>query len=552
MLCALIALLCALLAAESKCTSKCVTSKCTAKACFTLHTENATFENASANCNDNGGYLVTIRDTKDLKAVKSLLSSARKDPVGEKVWIGLKLSKGSCVLSDQRLHGFRWTSGAPNSSYTNWRKEPRSTCTEERCVSLSTSTDELKWSDGSCKERVRYMCVYYFKGMCEPLVLAGAGEVNYTLPFLKVPVKQDGRLAMLPHATFADISCAYGSESNTFLKCNERDGHFVWEKPGPFCTSSQRSCRNRNGGCSQRCIADSDAGVRCECNSDYYLGEDNVTCLLKDPCHKSPCSHKCASKGTGFECTCPEGFALSEDKVSCKDVDECIQGICNGHMCHNKQGGYACECRKGFKDVGGVCEDIDECAMSLCAHPAKCLNSQGSFSCSCSPGYKKYGDQCVDIDECQNRPCESICSNTQGSYTCSCGAGFRLAENGISCVPDRKRTITSHDFKTVSTKRLNQQPAVTTVTPALSSGTTGETHKSVRKDDSVVVPWVLVYALSSVIPLLLLITLTAVIAVHRWNRARKDAKKKSATADSYCWVSSGYPAHLETQRDRIY
>lgn len=547
MLCALIALLCALLTAER---ATCVTSKCTAKACFTLHTEKVTFDRARANCIDNGGYLITVRDENDLKAVKSLLALAGKLSLREKVWIGLKLSKGSCVLSDQGLHGFRWISGAQDSSYSNWGKEPRSTCTEERCVSLSTSTEELNWSDGSCKERALYMCVYYFRGMCKPLVLAGPGEVNYTLPFLKVPLKQAGGLAMLPHATFADISCAYDSDLNTLAKCDERDGHFVWEKPGPFCASAQRSCKNRNGGCDQLCF-DDDAGVRCECKKDYYLGEDKVTCFLKDSCSNSPCEHNCAVKPTGFQCTCLEGFELSEDKVSCKDVDECIQDICDGHICHNKQGGYECECKKGFRGVDGVCEDIDECTESVCAQHAKCFYFVGSFSCYCSPGFRRYGEQCLDIDECLNRPCEGICSNTDGSYTCSCGPDLRLAEDGISCVKDQTRATTSRDYEIILTKGLDQT-TISAITPRLTAETTAETHQSVRKDDSVVFSWVLVYALGSVIPLLLLIALTAVIAVHRWNRSRKDAKKKSGTADSYCWVSSEYTAQLETQRTRIY
>lgn len=547
MLCALVALLCALLSAER---ATCVTSMCTANACFTLHAENVTFEKAGANCNDNGGYLITVKDSNDLEAVKSLLALAGKLSLREKIWIGLKLSKGSCVLGDQRLHGFQWISGSQESFYSNWIKEPRSTCTEERCVSLSTSTEELKWRDGSCKERALYMCVYYFRGMCKPLVLAGPGEINYTLPFLKVPLKQDGGLAMLPYATFADISCANGGALNTLAKCHERDGHFVWEKSGPFCASSQRSCKIRNGGCDQLCF-DDDAEVRCECKKGYYLDEDKVTCLLKDACRNSRCEHKCALKPTGFQCTCLKGFELSENKISCKDVDECAQDICNGHICHNKQGGYECECKKGFRDVDGVCEDIDECVGSVCAHYAKCLNSEGSFSCYCSPGFKKYGEKCLDINECLNRPCEGMCSNTHGSYTCSCDPDFRLAENGISCVPDQKRTTTSRNYEIVLSKGLDQ-PAVTAITSHLSTDTTAETHQSVRKDDSVVVSWVLVYALSSVIPLLLLITLSAVIVVHRWNRSRKAAKKKNAAADSYCWVSSGYTTHLETQPDRIY
>ncbi|GAA6096573.1 complement component C1q receptor [Tachysurus ichikawai] len=544
MLCALLAVLCVLLATES---ALCAISKCTTNACFSLHTEKVEFQKAVANCYDNGGYLITVRDNNDLEVLKSLLRLAGKRSASEKVWIGLKLSKGSCVLSDEVLHGFRWISGAPDSSYSNWRKEPMSTCTEERCVSLSTSTKDLKWTDGSCKAHGHYICVYYFRGMCKPLLFAGPGEVNYTLPFLNVPIKQAGDLDMLPHATYAEITCAYDSDMKTSSVCEEKEAHFVWEKPGPFCASDLRDCKNRNGGCDQLCFEDK-TGMRCECKKDYYLGDDKVTCFLKDPCRNSPCEHKCTPNPIGFVCTCLDGFDLSEDSVSCGDVDECTQDICKGHICHNKQGGYECECKKGFKEVNGMCQDIDECAESVCAHRAKCLNSEGSFSCYCSPGFRKYEDQCVDVDECLSRPCEGICSNTDGSYTCSCSPGFRLAKNGISCVPDQTRARHSEILLTTRFDQLG----ITTVTPRLNTDTTAESHKSVRKDGSIVGSWILVYALSSIIPLVLLITLTVVIVIHRWNRSRKDAKKKSATADSYCWVSSGYTNHLEMQRNRIY
>ncbi|KAI5616704.1 complement component C1q receptor [Silurus asotus] len=545
MICALIAVLCALLAAERA--TSVTTTKCTSTACFTLYKQLETFERANAKCYENGGYVIAIRDNDDLEAVKSLLALDGYISVQGKVWIGLKLSKGNCVLSDETLHGFRWISGAPKSFYSNWRREPRSTCTEDRCVSLNTSTPDLKWSDRSCKERAHYICVYYFSGMCKPLLLAGPGEVYYSLPFLNGPLQQDGGLDMLPYATFAEISCASGVDGNTYTVCKRRDAHYFWENHGPFCASGKRSCDQRNGGCHQLCVDDDDGGVHCECKEDYYLGDDRVTCLLKDVCFGSPCDHQCVPNPLGFSCACENGFELSEDKVSCKDVDECTLDVCKGHICHNNRGGFECECKKGFVEVGGVCEDVDECAEQVCPPHTTCLNSEGSFSCDCSSGFRMNGELCVDVDECLNRPCEGLCRNTDGSYRCACGPGFILAENGIRCVPEQKHTTTSDYLDMISTRGLDQE-ADTTV----STETTAGPHQRVRKEGLVVGSWVLVYALCSIIPLLLLITLTAVIAVYRCNRSRKDSKKTSVTADSYCWVSSEYTAQLETQPNRIY
>ncbi|XP_062863758.1 complement component C1q receptor [Trichomycterus rosablanca] len=540
---AVLVVLCALFAADRV---KCAITMCSAKACFTLHTHMVPFEQANTSCYEKGGYLVTIKDDFKYGEVKSLLGAAGELSVGQRIWIGLKLSRGRCVLSEEKLHGFRWITGATDSSYSNWKKEPESTCTKERCVMI-TSSDELKWSDRSCKDRAYYMCMFYFKGMCKPLLLAGPGQVNYTLPFSEFTLGMG--FTMLPHATQAEINCASDQDgTNHYAMCKEKGDVFMWEPAGPFCASGQRTCNHKNGGCDQLCV-EMKGSVHCACKDGYGLGNDRVTCVPKDKCLDSLCEHACVSTPTGFACVCPNGFALSTNKRSCVDVDECSQDVCDGHICHNRPGSYECECKIGFNKVSGKCEDVDECEQSQCAQ--MCLNSQGSFFCYCLPGFKQHGRDCLDIDECLNRPCEGLCNNTIGSYTCFCNTNFHLADNGVSCVQDQSQEATTPDFKGSLTEALDQS-LTSTVGPRLSTNTTAGTHHSVRKNGSKGSLGILVYVMASVIPLGLLILVSGVVVIYRWNRSCKKTKKKSVPVDSYCWVSSAYTAHLETERNRIY
>ncbi|XP_036450060.1 complement component C1q receptor [Colossoma macropomum] len=529
---------------------------CTERACFTLHNKRTPFEAAQTDCYTNGGYLLTMRDEKEAEDARALLELANDAGFfasgEERLWIGLKLNKSRCVLDGEPLRGFRWVPDTADSgTFANWGRKPRSTCTEERCVSLrpaAAGSARLHWIDGSCRQGALYACRYQFKGMCEPLTLAGPGEVTYTVHFLNAPLNQS--VSKLPHSTQAYISCASsGEEHHTICSEAAAGGGFAWSPAKLFCASGEHSCAVQNGGCSHFCSDDQGGGVRCACKEGYDLGKDEFTCIPKNACQAAPCAHKCVVEQDSFVCACRKGYRLAQNRSGCLDEDECEQGVCGGHTCHNNPGSYECECKKGFrKDATGACQDIDECAESACREPAGCLNSQGSFACYCSVGFRQVeSGECVDVDECFSRPCEDICTNTQGSYRCSCRANFRLADNNISCVQviePSPHTTASND---PVNEALDRSTVTTTVTPLFSSESSstgsGDTERIASSARSLVLVWVL----CSVIPLLLLVALTTVIAVLRCNRSRKAAKKKSATADSYCWVSSGFQVQPDTQ-----
>lgn len=524
---------------------------CSPKACFTWYREGLSFHDTAKKCNELGGDVTTIRDETELTDVEYVVSQLNEKDI--KFWIGLQLPKGNCTMPNLNLKGFKWISGAENSQYSNWNKEPESTCTEERCVVVQRSTiPDLKWIDTSCRTKHFYLCRFYFKGTCPALSVMGPSSESYVVPFTDSPFNQDNGLARWPHGTYALISCESGSFKYTV--CKETNGIFAWTVPGPFCHDLRTSCDNNKGRCEQLCVED-DTGPHCECKYGYHLGDDGTSCIPKNNCQTAPCRYNCLAKASGFVCTCPVGFQLAVDQISCVDTDECsVSRPCGDNICHNTNGSYTCECREGFTLTDGKCQDVDECTQAVC--PQGCLNSLGSFSCYCFIGFRSSdgGLSCVDIDECLMNKCEDKCTNTVGSYKCSCRPNFTLSANGISCIPARSGgpiRPTPQDIEvTPNLSQVTADPVVAYSSSITSKplynhsithtpfGDRGNTSDAVSKAP-VTNSWVMICVLASVIPLIILIFLTAVIVIYRCNHAKRQSKKQSLTADSYCWVSSG-------------
>uniref|UniRef100_A0A3Q2QN69 Complement component C1q receptor n=1 Tax=Fundulus heteroclitus TaxID=8078 RepID=A0A3Q2QN69_FUNHE len=442
---------------------------CTPNACFVLHMEPVRFHKAQNRCEDDGGYLLTVRASDEQEALLSLLSLIEKQQ-GEpalRFWIGLKLSRGECVRPDRTLRGFRWISGGEDSQFSNWKREPVSTCTEERCVTVDYSfsgQEQLRWTPAGCRMKASYVCKFYFQGMCEALTLLGPGKIIYEAVFSKHPLKSE--LQLLPFGTRARIFC--GAQELATSLCRSKDGAYSWTDPGPFCKPGSRSCARSNGGCEHECRQEGEA-VRCSCREGYELDGDGFSCRREDLCRAAACQHRCVTEETGFSCKCPSGFQLKENRRDCSDVDECREQACGDHGCINTDGGYRCECRPGYLLSHGECRDVDECESSPCEQ--RCTNNMGSFSCSCSEGFRYIPDvgeprrcrlhcphhkcppicpggpggpchcadgfllnegTCEDLDECTMDRCEQGCVNTYGSFMCFCRLGF-VPKDEVKC-----------------------------------------------------------------------------------------------------------------------
>uniref|UniRef100_A0A3B5A1Z9 CD93 molecule n=1 Tax=Stegastes partitus TaxID=144197 RepID=A0A3B5A1Z9_9TELE len=314
---------------------------CNSNACFTLHMERASFEKAQQNCEDNGGNLMTVRDGHEEDVLHSLLSLLQGQHQERllKVWIGLKLHREDCVLPDKILRGFKWVSGKEESNYANWKKEPVSTCTEERCVRVDytfSGQNQMKWTAGPCKNSAFYACKFYFKGMCKPLALLGPGQITYTSPFSKEP--QRSEMKSFPIGTYANIQC------------------------------------------------------RCEHVYGFKLNEDQRSCSDIDECQSQACGdHLCSNTHGSHTCVCKDGYQMVDGE--CSDVDECVQPRCE-HSCLNSIGSFSCYCNEGFalSRDGHSCVDINECVSTRCSAEFTCINTAGSFKCTSTKGFHLESD----------------------------------------------------------------------------------------------------------------------------------------------------------------
>ncbi|PAV91541.1 hypothetical protein WR25_24580 [Diploscapter pachys] len=82
-------------------------------------------------------------------------------------------------------------------------------------------------------------------------------------------------------------------------------------------------------------------------------------------------------------------------KIGCSQCDK-IYGTCdeNGE----------CGCQKGFKQLGKICIDINECNdRSTCPANARCINTVGSYECQCDVGFDENGACNLGPDVCEDQ-----------------------------------------------------------------------------------------------------------------------------------------------------
>ncbi|XP_065910736.1 cysteine-rich with EGF-like domain protein 2 isoform X2 [Dysidea avara] len=182
--------------------------------------------------------------------------------------------------------------------------------------------------------------------------------------------------------------------------------------------------------CKEGWIHDTDIG----CKDINECNEDTADCDDDTYCHNTPGSYSC--KDCDFSCdggcsgpgnkaceACADGHYQSEDGA-CLDKDECSESdteLCKeGTYCENVPGSYKCqachvacllactgpgkqgcvECKSGYGQVNGLCEDVNECEAEEdpCELETEiCDNLPGTFMCKCKPGHEKVDGKCVVV-----------------------------------------------------------------------------------------------------------------------------------------------------------
>lgn len=90
------------------------------------------------------------------------------------------------------------------------------------------------------------------------------------------------------------------------------------------------------------------------------------------------------------------------------DKDECESGThaCDlspsGHSeCKNTDGGFLCQCQRGYHFKDGKCSNVNECSdpsLNDCDENSLCTDTDGSYHCTCNQGFKGNGLECYGME----------------------------------------------------------------------------------------------------------------------------------------------------------
>ncbi|NXS22097.1 MRC1 protein, partial [Mystacornis crossleyi] len=121
--------------------------------CYSLVQLPTTFSEAKKVCEENKGYLATVRDRYE----QAFLTSVTGFKPEKYFWIG---------LSDVEEHGtFRWASGDP-VTFTHWNVGMPGE--ESGCVAMATGTSAGLWDILNCEEKNTFLCKQLVEGVTPP------------------------------------------------------------------------------------------------------------------------------------------------------------------------------------------------------------------------------------------------------------------------------------------------------------------------------------------------------------------------------------------------
>ncbi|NXC59127.1 MRC1 protein, partial [Aleadryas rufinucha] len=218
--------------------------------CYSLVQLPATFSGAKKVCEENKGYLATVRDRYE----QAFLTSITGFKPEKYFWIG---------LSDVEEHGtFRWASGDP-VTFTHWNAGMPGE--ESGCVAMATGTSAGLWDILNCEETNTFLCKQLVEGVTppppppttSPLLFCPDGWQSVSQSSFCFKIFQGGREKMQTwfeardfcRTIGGDLACIHSEEEQSLIARLDRgyihysywmglnaldsDGGFTWSDGSP-------------------------------------------------------------------------------------------------------------------------------------------------------------------------------------------------------------------------------------------------------------------------------------------------------------------------------
>ena len=208
------------------------------------------------------------------------------------------------------------------------------------------------------------------------------------------------------------------------------------KRPGRVCRPKLvDECRMGKHDCHSdaECI-DLPQGYTCQCGSVFIDESPNRALSPGRMCvpRPTPPPEECRLAGNGCKvelneicrviggvpkCSCPINYSRDNKTKACSIINECLYPQFNdchvGAECIDKDNGYTCKCRKGYKDIGlrdnpgrNCLALVSECQfphLNDCHQNAQCIDLDEGYQCRCNNGFKDLRP------EQPGRLCKQVC-----------------------------------------------------------------------------------------------------------------------------------------------
>ena len=310
------------------------------------------FEDATAHCENAGGYLACLNNMVERMFVSDITLPLVSSGFQDSFWLG-----------------YTWEVDVDYNSTRTWIPT---------CDSLSADDELVENVDESTMNLLTTFVEADVDAPMENMAFSSDGSF-----YLQSPSTEQYFICEYEGYCFSGADFCLNGGNCSFLGADVRCNCPRF-RSGDRCEDETDECRSNP--CIFGVCIDQAESFRCDCSGTGFHG---TYCHMEiNECESNPCMFGvCMDETNAFQCDCSDtGF----EGVHCEvNIDDCINNTCVNGECVDSVLGYTCNC-SGTAYRGDDCSYL-ACDLSPCVHGICELRPDG-YLCSCDAGYA--GDQC--------------------------------------------------------------------------------------------------------------------------------------------------------------